>query len=55
MNTNKLLNMFKMVIFFLICTVIFYGCLLVLQIEYEQNHRYDLPEGPSIKVHRLDE
>lgn len=54
MDKSNVLNAIKLIVLFLICTVLFYICLRILQIEYEQYHRYDLPEGPSVKVHRMN-
>lgn len=40
----------KIFVIFIICTLLFYYSLQLMQAEYEQIHRYDPPEGPSIKV-----
>lgn len=40
----------KLVIIFLVCTSIFYFGLTAMQLEYQNYHRYDPPEGKAIKV-----
>ncbi|MUK87210.1 DUF4227 family protein [Ornithinibacillus sp. L9] len=40
----------KVFVIFVACTFLFYFGLQVMHAEYEQYHRYDPPEGPSIKV-----
>ncbi len=52
MDKNNGYGVVKVIVLFLICTVIFYTCFRVLQVDYDQNYRYDMPEGPSVKVHR---
>lgn len=52
MNKRTFIHVLKMVLLFCLCTTLFYVCLRVLQVEYDQYHRYDTPGGPSIKVHR---
>ena len=43
-------NTFKIFIIFTVCTSIFYYGLRMMHIELEHYHRYDPPEGPSVKV-----
>ncbi|MFC4558726.1 YqzK family protein [Virgibacillus kekensis] len=45
----------KVFVIFIACTVIFYAGLQMMHKEYEQFHRYDPPEGPSVKVFELNE
>lgn len=40
----------KVFIIFAACTCLFYVGLRVMHAEYEKKHRYDPPEGPSVKV-----
>ncbi|WP_245799387.1 DUF4227 family protein [Virgibacillus siamensis] len=40
----------KVFVIFAACTCLFYIGLQVMHAEYEKNHRYDPPEGPSVKV-----
>ncbi|WP_217586638.1 DUF4227 family protein [Lentibacillus saliphilus] len=40
----------KVFIIFLACTILFYAGLKIMHAEYEQYHRYDQPEGHSVKV-----
>jgi len=40
----------KVFILFALCTCLFYLGLKVMHAEYEENHRYDMPEGPAVKV-----
>jgi len=40
----------KIFVIFIVCTILFYYSLRLMQMEYEQFHRYDPPEGPSVKV-----
>ncbi|MDY0396515.1 YqzK family protein [Virgibacillus halophilus] len=40
----------KVFIIFVACTCLFYFGLRMMHDEYEQYHRYDLPEGPAVKV-----
>lgn len=40
----------KIFVIFIACTFLFYFGLRFMQMEYEQMHRYDEPEGPSVKV-----
>lgn len=40
----------KVFIIFIACTFLFYFGLRVMHQEFEQYHRYDPPEGPSVKV-----
>ncbi|HLS06303.1 MAG TPA: DUF4227 family protein [Bacillota bacterium] len=45
----------KVVIMFVICLMLFFYGLRLMHNEYEQYHRYDLPEGPAIKVYQQSE
>ncbi|MFD2045924.1 DUF4227 family protein [Ornithinibacillus salinisoli] len=40
----------KVFVIFIACTFLFYFGLQIMHSEYEQFHRYDPPEGPSVKV-----
>lgn len=40
----------KVFVIFIACTFLFYFGLRAMHSEYEQYHRYDPPEGPSVKV-----
>jgi len=40
----------KVFVIFTICTCLFYFGLKAMHHEYEDQHRYDLPEGPAVKV-----
>lgn len=40
----------KVFIIFIACTSLFYIGLRVMHSEYEQDHRYDSPEGAAVKV-----
>lgn len=44
----------KIFIIFVACTFLFYFGLRIMNTEYEQMHRYDSPEGPSVKVFSTD-
>lgn len=41
----------KVFVIFIACTCLFYIGLRYMHSEYEQFHRYDPPEGPSVKVY----
>lgn len=45
----------KVFIIFVICTFLFYFGLRMIYAEYEQRHRYDLPDGPAVKVFKAEE
>jgi len=45
-----LLDTMKVFVIFALCTCLFYFGLRVMHVEYEENHRYDMPEGPAVKV-----
>lgn len=45
----------KIFIIFIACTFLFYFGLRFMQLEYEQIHRYDAPEGPSEKVYETND
>ncbi|WP_188453735.1 YqzK family protein [Virgibacillus oceani] len=45
----------KVFIIFVACTFLFYFGLRIMHNEYEQYHRYDSPEGPSVKVFNADQ
>lgn len=40
----------KVFVLFAVCTCLFYFGLKVMHAEQEQNRRYDMPEGPAVKV-----
>jgi len=40
----------KIFVIFILCTVLFYYGLQLMRMEYEEYHRYDPPEGQSVKV-----
>lgn len=40
----------KVFLVFTLCTSLFYYGLKVMNREYEEQHRYDMPEGPAVKV-----
>lgn len=40
----------KVFIIFIACTSLFYFGLSAMHSEYEQDHRYDPPEGAAVKV-----
>ncbi|WP_156289287.1 YqzK family protein [Oceanobacillus salinisoli] len=40
----------KVFVIFTICTCLFYFGLKMMHAEYENYHKYDQPEGPSVKV-----
>lgn len=45
----------KVFVIFIACTFLFYMGLRMMHTEYEQYHRYDPPEGPSVKVFDYNE
>nr|WP_010530876.1 YqzK family protein [Lentibacillus jeotgali] len=45
----------KVFILFIGCTCLFYFGLRYMHTEYEQFHRYDPPQGPSVKVFETDD
>lgn len=45
----------KMFIIFITCTFLFYFGLRFMQAEYDQIHRYDAPEGHSVKVYETND
>ncbi|WP_099158428.1 YqzK family protein [Virgibacillus ndiopensis] len=45
----------KVFVIFVACTFLFYFGLRIMHNEYEQYHRYDSPEGPSVKVFNADQ
>lgn len=44
----------KVFFLFVLCTSLFYFGLRVMHAEKEENHRYDMPEGPAAKVFKED-
>ncbi|MGY0691835.1 YqzK family protein [Virgibacillus sp. FSP13] len=44
----------KIFVIFVACTCLFYFGLRIMHTEYEQIHRYDSPEGPSVKVFKQE-
>ncbi|RDW21990.1 YqzK family protein [Oceanobacillus chungangensis] len=45
----------KVFIIFIACTCLFYFGLRMLSTEYDNYHRYDPPEGPSVKVFNTEQ
>ncbi|AXI09401.1 DUF4227 domain-containing protein [Oceanobacillus zhaokaii] len=45
----------KVFIIFIACTCLFYFGLRMLSAEYDNYHRYDPPEGPSVKVFNTEQ
>jgi hypothetical protein len=45
-----ILHAFKVFILFTGCTILFYYGIMWVNEEYQNNHRYDEPEGAAIKV-----
>lgn len=43
-------NVIKLFVLFLCCTLLFYFGLRAFHEEYERYHRYDEPEGHTVKV-----
>lgn len=48
-------DVLKVFVIFIACTCLFYVGLRYMHTEYEQFHRYDPPEGPSVKVFETDD
>ncbi len=48
-------DVIKVFVLFIACTFLFYFGLRIMHSEYEQFHRYDTPEGPSVKVFNENE
>lgn len=44
------LNVLKVAILFITCTILFYFAIQWIHLEYEDMHRYDRPEGSMLKV-----
>lgn len=44
------LNVLKVAILFITCTILFYFAIQWIHSEYEDMHRYDRPEGSMLKV-----
>ena len=47
---HYIFNVVKLFVLFLCCTLLFYFGLRALHDEYERYHRYDEPEGQTVKV-----
>lgn len=45
-----ILNIVKVAILFITCTILFYFAIQWIHSEYEDMHRYDRPEGSMLKV-----
>lgn len=43
-------NVIKLLILFICCSLLFYFSLKAMHDEYERYHRYDEPEGATMKV-----
>ncbi|WP_164668705.1 YqzK family protein [Virgibacillus doumboii] len=52
---NLIWDTVKVFVIFVACTALFYFGLRAMHAEYEQFHRYDPPEGPSVKVFNPEE
>ncbi|MDX5475512.1 MAG: YqzK family protein [Bacillaceae bacterium] len=48
-------NTMKVFILFTGCTILFYYGIVWLNQEYENYHRYDVPEGAAVKVTKMVE
>ncbi|WP_163969919.1 YqzK family protein [Oceanobacillus halotolerans] len=48
-------DMLKVFVIFVACTLLFYFGLRTMHAEYEQYHRYDAPEGNSVKVFNAED
>lgn len=48
-------DIIKVFIVFTLCTFIFYFGLRLIHNEYEEYHRYDIPEGPAAKVFKSED
>ncbi|WP_117169302.1 YqzK family protein [Paraliobacillus sediminis] len=40
----------KLFLLFILCTTLFYFGLRAMEVEYQNYHRYDPPEGKAVKV-----
>lgn len=47
---QSILNVIKLFVLFICCTLLFYFGLRAFHEEYERYHRYDEPEGQTVKV-----
>lgn len=45
----------KAFVIFIVCTYLFYYGLRIMHAEYEQYHRYDMPNGPAVKVFNAED
>lgn len=45
-----IINIIKLCLLFLCCTLLFYFALRAIHYEYDYYHRYDEPEGTAVKV-----
>lgn len=54
MNKQEGWNVIKTLILCVFCMIVFYLCLRILQVDIFNQQRYELPEGPSVKVHQSD-
>lgn len=52
---QMILDTTKVFIIFIICTCLFYMILRFIYSEYEQYHRYDIPEGPAVKAFKTED
>ncbi|MDX8359738.1 YqzK family protein [Cytobacillus sp. IB215316] len=48
-------DILKVFILFTGCTILFYFCILWINQEYQEYHRYDQPEGNAVKVVKMIE
>ncbi|MFD1018567.1 DUF4227 family protein [Thalassobacillus hwangdonensis] len=50
-----MLDTFKVMAVFVVCTSFFYVALRMVHMEYERQHRYDPPQGSAVKVFNQDQ
>jgi len=54
MPKKEVWNVIKALALCVFCILMFYLCLRILQIDVFNQKRYELPDGPSVKVHQSD-
>ncbi|MDQ0161455.1 YqzK family protein [Bacillus alveayuensis] len=52
---NILLDMLKVFVLFTGFTILFYYAIIWINLEYEEYHRYDEPQGAALKVTKMVE
>ncbi|MCP8616771.1 DUF4227 family protein [Salirhabdus salicampi] len=52
---NIVVEFFKVLLIFVICTLFFYFGLRFMHEEYDQFHRYDKPKGNAVKVSDVED